>query len=205
MGSKPSAVKTLSAPVQSAPASVTTDVAVPAPAPVPGREGARAGTNLLRRSVAAIWRARPIMLGLIGLACALYGQKLVTDGKEQAVVLSIRWYTVGIILVLIAWAGTYKNKSLLRLPDPSVTTTTHRTPTTDYHQRIAYRLRTSWRYLLAFAALGLNLFSASLLRADYYSAVGGWGRLASLVLLLAAFIGHRPNPNRSRRIPRQRW
>src|SRR5207249_3049907 len=94
-----------------------------------------------------------------------------------------------------AWAGTYKNKSLLRLPDPSVTATTdHRLPTTDYRQLIAHRLRASWRYLLALAALGFNLFSVSQLRADYYSAVGGWGWLASLVLLLAAFIGHRPNP-----------
>jgi PA14 domain/Dolichyl-phosphate-mannose-protein mannosyltransferase len=178
-------------------------------------EDVKSSASLLRRSLARVWRARGIWLGLIGLACALYGQKLVTDGKEQAVVSSIHWYTAGIILVIIAWAGTYKNKSLLRLPDPSSVSdypqpATGPKPVKDRMERSAILttgwLRTflrlsrslrsgqAWRYILAFAALGLNLFAVSQLRADYYSAVGGWGWLASLVLLLVAFIGHRPRP-----------
>ncbi len=47
------------------------------------------------------------------------------------------------------------------------------------------------RYLLAFAALGLNLYSAGRIRADYFSVVGGLGWVASLLLLLLAFVGER--------------
>lgn len=47
------------------------------------------------------------------------------------------------------------------------------------------------RYLLAFAALLLNIYSANTLRADYFSVVGSIGWLISLVLLLVAFIGER--------------
>src|SRR5436309_1727563 len=74
---------------------------------IPGREDEKSSISLLRRSLARVWRTRGIWLGLIGLGCALYGQKLVTEGKDQAVVSSIHWYTAGIILVIIAWAGTY--------------------------------------------------------------------------------------------------
>ncbi len=139
-----------------------------------------------------IWRAKGLWLGLIGLACTLYGQKLVVE--QHAIVLAIRWYAVGIILALVAWLGTYKNKSLLRSPDAhNEPAETNEPAVTRFRWYVILaNMPTKLRYVLAFAALGLNLFSASLLHTDRYSALGGWGWLASLILLLAAFIGYRP-------------
>src|SRR5438105_4944677 len=68
------------------------------------------------RLLIGVWRARGVWLGLIALGCALYGQRLVVT--EQAVVPAIRWYAVGIILLILAWFGTYRNKSLLHRPVP---------------------------------------------------------------------------------------
>ncbi|MDQ5824669.1 MAG: glycosyltransferase family 39 protein [Chloroflexota bacterium] len=47
------------------------------------------------------------------------------------------------------------------------------------------------RYLVISVALLLNLYSANVLRGNYYSAVGGVGWLMSLGLLMTAFIGER--------------
>ncbi len=60
------------------------------------------------------YRLKGLWLGLIALGLALYAQKLVS--VDKAIVLSIRWYALAIIIALVAWAGTYKNKSLLFLP-----------------------------------------------------------------------------------------
>src|SRR3712207_7585379 len=54
--------------------------------------------------------------------------------------------------------------------------------TTLFRSRVPRKLEVPARYALASAALGLNLFSASQLRENYYSAVGGYGWLLSLVL-----------------------
>ena len=48
------------------------------------------------------------------------------------------------------------------------------------------------RYALTALALGLNLFSVNRIHEDYYSALGGYGWIASLLLLFVAFIGYRP-------------
>ena len=45
-----------------------------------------------------------------------------------------------------------------------------------------------WRYSVAFSALLINIYSAQLLRANYYSALGSWGWLLSLAILLLAFV-----------------
>ena len=42
-----------------------------------------------------------------------------------------------------------------------------------------------WRYSVAFSALLINIYSAQLLRANYYSALGSWGWLLSLAILAA--------------------
>ncbi|MBF6611629.1 MAG: glycosyltransferase family 39 protein [Chloroflexi bacterium] len=60
------------------------------------------------------YRLKGLWLGLIALGLALYAQKLVS--VDKAIVLSIRWYALAIIVALVAWAGTYKNKSLLFRP-----------------------------------------------------------------------------------------
>ena len=73
---------------------------------------------LLSQGVRAVWRTKALWLGMIGLACALIGQKVLLNNKVEAVVPSIRWYAVGIALMLIAWAGTYKNKSCLQSAEP---------------------------------------------------------------------------------------
>jgi sugar lactone lactonase YvrE len=70
----------------------------------------------LRARIAAnsVWRTRGIWLGGTGVALAMFAQKTLTvDGQ---VITSIRWYALAIFVVLLAWLGTYKNKSLLAEP-----------------------------------------------------------------------------------------
>ncbi|HYO49537.1 MAG TPA: hypothetical protein VEW94_06765, partial [Chloroflexia bacterium] len=249
-----------------------------------------------------VWRTRGLWLGLLAVALAMYAQKLTT--VDRAVIPSIRWYALAIIVMLIAWAGTYKNKSCLVVPAkwakliikhevpakieakaeakaetkappaesikttlpvrsrPAQTPTPQRVETTlpvrskapvaeawqpskvesdgDGRQPIKGRVRRSagrqngeqpqpeattvaeevitpakrsrfapvaawqafaekrslpplsWvRYVLAFVALAINLWAAGQLRADYFSAVGGFTWLFSLVLLVVAFLGER--------------
>ena len=219
-----------------------------------------------RSSAPWLWRTRGFWLGGIGLALAMYAQKVLIVDKE--VVLSIRWYALSIFVVLVAWLGTYRNKSVLVEVVPEVrdgsdkrkaaaaptgtsaataaTASTASTlpvrpkkpaenvvapapaapaaPITTLPVRPRHRLevpvapytapattvrsrgtellatardilpglrRINPRYIIAFAALLLNLFSANTLRADYYSAVGSIGWLISLALLLVAFVGER--------------
>lgn len=169
---------------------------------------------LPRMVVGTIWRARGLWLGLIAVGCGLYGQKLLVDyglyggGVQEeniarTLLFSIRWYTVGIILMILAWLGTYKNKNSLLPPNLfralSTLSAPHATPTSEpAHGRLKRILRklstmpARLRYGLALAALALNLFSVSQLRGDYYSVVGSLGWVASLLLLVLAFVGHRP-------------
>lgn len=183
-----------------------------------------------------LWRTRGFWLGGAGMALAFWGQKTLT--VDHDVVSSIRWYALGIIVVLVAWLGTYKNKTLLIEPvdrtrsvpatQPAVATARQAsvpftapvttlpvrsrqsaaamaTPapaaTTPKVSRLA-RLRAVRarypfvvgilpRYIVAFAALGLNVFSTSQLRSNYYSVVGSLGWVASLLLLVVAFLGER--------------
>ena len=67
-------------------------------------------------------------------------------------------------------------------------------------RRVDERIPGIWgmwrRYALAFVALGINIYSVQAIRHDYYSAIGSWGWLFSLVLLLVAFFGERRRPVR---------
>jgi sugar lactone lactonase YvrE len=183
---------------------------------------------------------------------------------DHEVVGSIRWYVLAIFLVLVAWLGTYRNKSVLAevVPEervareprgkasllparktgvssaqvaPTATASTtlptrpraanptpvptstlpirpsgrSRTPVVPYvapkkdlrsqgaellataRDRYPGLVKSGPRYLLAFVALLLNVYSANTLRGDYYSSVGSIGWLISLALLLVAFIGQR--------------
>ncbi|HVF99892.1 MAG TPA: hypothetical protein VND68_08650, partial [Chloroflexia bacterium] len=58
-----------------------------------------------------LWRTKGFWLGGIGLAFAMNAQKVLIVDHE--VVGSIRWYALAIFLVLVAWLGTYRNKSVL--------------------------------------------------------------------------------------------
>src|SRR5438552_538057 len=53
------------------------------------------------RAVVVTWRVRGLWLALIGLGCALQGQYILAN--HQSTVFAIRWYAVGILLVLVAW------------------------------------------------------------------------------------------------------
>jgi hypothetical protein len=165
-------------------AAVAGDVAVAAPRP---RLGGLAG---------AIWAARSFWLALLGILFALNGQMLLV--QHQPSVYAIRWYAAGLILLFVAWWGTYRNKSLLRVPEAAHTGTL---PTRAKASEAASRpsrfpawTHVAARYGVALLSLGLNLYSVSLLRSDYYSTVGSLSWLASLALLLAAFAGYRPRP-----------
>ena len=160
---------------------------------VPGRGAGRHGGARLRErppwtrrcpmkrrqpARGAVWRSRGLILGLLAVGLALYGQQLVW--VDHAVIPSIHWYTLAIAVMLLAWVGTYKNKSFLRLPGRHGADAALAPPPAPARGARFAALRErgalilAGRYLLAFGALALNLFSVSQLRADYYSAVGGW-------------------------------
>jgi 4-amino-4-deoxy-L-arabinose transferase-like glycosyltransferase/sugar lactone lactonase YvrE len=169
------------------------------------------------------WRGRGLWFGGIAVALALYGQKLVTE--ERDIVPAIRWYAAAIILMILAWLGTYRNKSFLTLPPlrrravrgtlpvrvaaaasgasvaearPGLAARlAARLPTVPLPQWVARLLGNGrWRYGVAFLALGLNLWSMGRIQADYYSSAGGSGWVISLVMLVLAFVGERPQPGR---------
>lgn len=148
-----------------------------------------------RIGLARAWRSRGFWLGLAALAIAVYAQKLTT--VDRAIARSIGWYSVAILVMLFAWAGTSRRKSfLLPLSRPDGPPGQASLP--------AFAARRAWpRYLVALAALLLNLFSAGRLRADFSSRLGGFCWLASLLLLVAAFAGERPRlPRPTRPTPK---
>jgi 4-amino-4-deoxy-L-arabinose transferase-like glycosyltransferase len=59
----------------------------------------------------AIWRTRGLWLGSVGIGLAMNAQRILTVDKD--VLSSIRWYAIGIAVTLVAWLGTYRNKSSL--------------------------------------------------------------------------------------------
>src|SRR5438046_1225390 len=67
----------------------------------------------------ALWRARGLWLGLVAIGCGLYGQNFLAEHKVQLIPLATRitfatrWYTLAIILAILAWLGTYRNRSSL--------------------------------------------------------------------------------------------
>jgi len=133
-----------------------------------------------------------LLLGALGVGLALYGQSRVVDGQ---ILSAVHWYALGLAVLLVAWLGTYRNKSLLRLPPARLAAATPSgvAPLGLLNRRPALRMVP--RYALALGALGLNLYSTLLIRAGGYDSLpGGLGWAASLALLVVAFIGHRPLP-----------
>jgi hypothetical protein len=128
---------------------------------------------------------RPTALG--GLAClvALYGQTLLPDPLTRSQ--GTRWYAAGLILLILAWRGTYKNR------DPAFFLSAGNegeAPGNSTDERAGARpiaALTITRWAIIGAALLLNIASVVRLRsAGYESLAGGLGWLASLILLAAA-------------------
>ena len=99
--------------------------------------------NPLHRSRTLIWTARGWRPGALALACALVGEQYVVTQQEQGALLATRWYTLGIVLAILAWAGTYTNKTGLTWPQhvapaPSIPSANATRP--------ARRLRGGWRW-----------------------------------------------------------
>src|SRR3954468_14209544 len=144
---------------------------------------------------ASFWRARKIWLAFVSVACAAYGQWTLVEKHD--VVSSIRWYALGIILLIVAWAGSYRNKTFLQstrssLPGAESDDASGGTASRLSRLREPENRSMALRYLLAAAALGLNIASVMILRADYEVVPGGVGWLASVILLALAFVGQRP-------------
>ena len=131
------------------------------------------------------WRSSALWCGLAGLGCAVYGQKLVWVDHE--VVLAIRWYAIAIVIALTGWLGTYKNKSMLVMPIPAVEESAPRA------RRFLPRGEW-WRYLVAIVGFGIAIYCASLIHMDYFSAAGGWGWLAGIVIMALAFVREKRKP-----------
>lgn len=134
------------------------------------------------RLSAIVSRSRPLALGVLALALALYGQKLIANEATRN--LAVRLYAAGIVAMVLAWRGTYRNRSLLS-PDSLAPLDVTRS------RRAVGGLH---RYGLALAALGINVYSVARLRSGGYDdPAGAWGWAASLAVLLLAFVGHRPH------------
>jgi hypothetical protein len=179
----------------------TGDHAPEAAASVPTVTGRPGAAEVARNAARAFWRSRRLWMGLAALGCALYGQTLLVgtpQSRDTIMVASIRWYALGIVLAIVAWWGTYNNKTGLLQPwKPSNTGSlpvvrSKVVAATNGLRRS--RLLSIGRYVLAFLALALNLASAGVLRGDYSSSLGAYGWLASLLLLVLAFVRHRPRP-----------
>lgn len=140
---------------------------------------------------------------LAGLACgwAFHGQALLQDASTRA--RGTSWYATGILLLILAWRGTYRNRNLLAAyhPEKSAGEASGGATENRVEKRGAWRIRTL-RSVLAFLALLLNLYSVVALRRNAYDSVSaGLGWLASLLLLAAAFAGVRTrngNPEATR-------
>src|SRR5438874_2404935 len=63
----------------------------------------------------AFGRGRAVLFGGLALALALHAQKLIVD-ERVAHAPAVRWYAAAVVLMIIAWVGTYRNKSFLLLP-----------------------------------------------------------------------------------------
>ncbi|HET9495693.1 MAG TPA: glycosyltransferase family 39 protein, partial [Chloroflexia bacterium] len=268
--------------------------AAPAPVAPCAPTGTAAGDGATPTPQRSLWsrlrdnfvvRTRGFWLGAIGVALAINAQRILT--VERDVVTSIRWYFIAILVVIVAWAGTYRNKSTLAEPLPrrerrpgrntpepaelpaeatpepanalappvhaelpvrrrsvsaadgageaaaagtgSVRSRSGQitapaepeappyvpepvpaepvqplrpAPAPSARERVAL-VRARWtqamdrfpflggpwpRYVVAFAGLGLNLYCANLIRQDYFSAVGGWGWVLSLLIIAGAFL-----------------
>ncbi|MDQ5858089.1 MAG: PA14 domain-containing protein, partial [Acidobacteriota bacterium] len=110
---------------------------------------------------------------------ALYGQSLIAN--EATRTLAVRLYAAGIIAMILAWRGTYRNRSFL--------TSDSRAPS-----GVTGARHTLYRWLVVLAALGINVYSVARLRSGgYEDSAGAWGWAASLALLLVAFVGYRPH------------
>ena len=257
----------------------------------------------------AIYRTRGLWLGLAAVGIALYAQMLTTANSD--ILNSIHWYTLAIVVMIVGWLGTYRNRSLLVVPirrpkrasteaaseaapvstangstsldaraaqpepsgngrealpepelvpgpataypgplpvrrrvvvadAPAVTEESSPLPTRQaasatvtlpvemqaytanggeappaavqstepartarawdrpvaiwraFSERFPGVSSSWWRYALVIVALALNLYSAGRLRGDFYSAIGSWGWVVSLAILLLAFVRERP-------------
>jgi len=125
-----------------------------------------------------------------GLACGLafHGQTLVQNEVTRPQ--GTRWYAAGILLLILAWRGTYRNKNLLSdFHVKSIAKASKGARESPSESRQAWRFK-ALSYLIVFLALLLNLFSVVYLRRNFYDSVSaGLGWLASLALLAGAFAG----------------
>jgi hypothetical protein len=156
----------------------------------------------------ALWRARPLVLGLIALGLAYSGQHILVERGGGGVIDATRWYVLGIVVMLLAWIGTYKNKSLiypaLRAHSTLPVRKSRITPparhdgtdggSTDAPRpapNLFVRFLTPIRYTAALGGAVLSILGAFLLRSDYHSLLYGLIWAAGLAILALAFTGYR--------------
>ena len=90
-------------------------------------------------AVTQLWRTKALWLGLLAFGLGVTGQQLIVN--KEPIIFGTRWYAASIVLVLLAWAGTYKNKStLLALPARSARLE-ERAERTDSSPRLRERAR----------------------------------------------------------------
>lgn len=127
-----------------------------------------------------------VFFGLAAIALGWMGQRVLTPGDRPNpnadISAATRWYVAAIWLLIIGWSGTYRNISLLGVP-----------------ARIAAGLRGAWlprpgeiRLALIGCALLWNLLALLTLHADWTSGRGAVLWVISLIFLVLACVGERP-------------
>jgi len=136
------------------------------------------------------------VIGALACGWALHGQALLRDAPTRAQ--GTGWYATGILLLILAWKGTDRNRNLLSdyLPERNAAAISGAALENRVESRRAWRIR-AFRYGVAFLAVLLNLGSVVALRRNGYDSLrAGLGWVASLALLAAAFAGDRPRDGR---------
>lgn len=128
---------------------------------------------------------RSIALCLLAFASASHGEAIVREQKTAGVPASIPWFVLGVAMFILGIWGTYRRA---RLPMPVQADM-------DGHQvNQGSPARPLWRWGLTALALACGIGSMQLLRADWLSMPGTLLYLASMGLLVAAWLGEKVKP-----------
>jgi 4-amino-4-deoxy-L-arabinose transferase-like glycosyltransferase len=149
-----------------------------------GRQAAQPGGELVRR-FRLLAAADTLWFGLVALAMALHAQLILTPSGRPADHVdssaATRWYILAAAVLVIGWAGSYTNVSLVRISARTV------------RGLGAWTADLTRRQLkLVGAGLAVNLLSILILRTNWYSIPGGLLWVASLALIVTAFTSRSP-------------
>src|SRR5579872_2446551 len=142
----------------------------------------------------AVWAAARRVLsvdslwfGLAAILIGLHAQLILTRGSRPAynadIAAASRWYLIAVAVLLFGWSASYRNRTLLQLPATATGSLRRRLRDWTVPRPLA----------VVVSAILLNALAIGLLRNDWSCWPGGILWVASMALLVAAFLGERPS------------